>query len=558
MLIVEATFSFKKFFKSRCSFRVCTLGNFGCNLLVLFIFLLMCPVDAQDSTSLSRTSVSIGESDLQLDFLRLPRVDEIYGLVAEGPAVVTGFNSAASYLGETELSLGAVKALLSEKSWNEYTSRVLSLTGTDSDPKWGDYRAQVRRGSSEYPAIYLGVTEIVELCTRLDTIGKIENTDTGLGMEKLVFRVPSRVEWQFAARSSLKPEGKLEMPHFYGWGSYSQTMRGRIEDIQVKMGDPANANSVASQDLFVSLYDRAMQRDDTKGEAGELLGELLQSSLGLEPNIGRIEDARLYPVVSSQPNPWGFHRMIGNAPEWALFASSLAEVEALWFELKESLLPGGVDVQEVGGKAFGVLMGGGFLSFSNRPDKWREFSINWGSPYDSRASELAPYLVEDCIGEGAAGIEDGGGGLRLLLVRSLDPKWFVRFRKNVLVSSDVNSGTEVFDQTLSIMKELLPENELEKNESIVEVYRSLTVGRSLDNDGFWMRALHHLKPVSQFASANASANTPAKNDEGVAALLALAGNSGSSETSTRVEVSAEADFFKIATELASAEQERNE
>ncbi len=500
-----------------------------------------------------RVAVELPQPGATLQLIRLPRVNELAPTVTGDGGQTSGFHSVASYLGETEISLAVVKAALSQAAWDRYVQRVLSLTGTDDDPKWGQYRQRVREGSAEYPAIHLGVTEMLAICTWLETEAKVDGAGMDAEIENVSFRVPARMEWQFAARAVTALHERAEKLHFDRWVTYSQNLRGRIEDIQAKIGDTPNADSVADQQGLIALVDRALQRDDTRNEAAELLGEILQQSIGFEPNIGRIEEANLFPVVSDQPNAWGFQRMLGNAPEWVLTAESLDELESFWSELKQQVSAGATGLETLGEQKFGVLMGGHFISLANRPGKWVEFSIDGGQPVAASTRQPEPYTVEQSDGDTAIGVEDGRGGLRVLMVRSLKSDWLIPFRRKTFLAADAVNANAIAEQTLQTMREVLPGADFRQTAAMVEVYRTLSSAKSGLTDDDWRKTLQEVESID-FASTSDS-STPDKPSEGLTALLALSGGSKPESQEDEAPADSPADFFEIAQQLAAAESQ---
>ncbi len=197
---------------------------------------------AQSVPPPEKITIDLPRSTEKIELIRLPRTKDILPIVSSQQDTSKHFATRATYMASVEMTLSTVKSLLSEESWDRYQQRVLGLTGTDDDPKWSEYRDAVRAASSELPAAYLGIHEIVEICQTLDAEAKVDGTTTMARMEKLQFRIPARAEWQFAARCITSTAQRKEKLHFPSWPKYGDvpTLEGKISDLQQQLGVPVD------------------------------------------------------------------------------------------------------------------------------------------------------------------------------------------------------------------------------------------------------------------------------------------------------------------------------
>jgi formylglycine-generating enzyme required for sulfatase activity len=271
-------------------------------------------------------SVHLPDGKHTITFRRLPKVADANPYASpKVEAETKPYELPSVYLAEQELSLRELRALVSDKTWDAYTARVLAYTGTDEDPKFGSYRKAVRAFSDKYPAILVDLGMILEACTALDKLASERPECLSLRAELAAvrFRIPSRVEWQYAARGTQDVAEAKTREVFPKWPQFDTGLKGRWQDLCEKASiDPRRIPSPA---VVCEAADSMLANKQSK-EGYEFLGEVLKKTLGFEVNIFRTADQNILPVDSGAVDAWGFRRLLGNASEWTLDRTSLEDV----------------------------------------------------------------------------------------------------------------------------------------------------------------------------------------------------------------------------------------
>jgi len=514
--------------------------------LVVLIGIQMCSglLFAQAPDAMEEITVTLQADKTPLSFVRLPRTDNIYGIVSGDTDPKQTYATSASYLARYELSLGVLKSLLSPASYKRYEENVLFFTSTDEDPKWGPYRQGVRNGSPDLPAIMVGVVELVEVCRELNDKAIPKGNQLDLRFEKMKFRIPSRLEWQFAARGVTTVKERNRVEYFPRWIDYSndKNLGGNILDLQAALGDAPNVAAVVGQKAMLQLVERAATAKDKRGYY--LLGKILQRSLGYEPNIGKSSESQIRPIVDKSPSPWGFHRMQGNVAEWVLIGTSLELVENQWKQLMEA-----EDLSTLGDQDFGIVMGGDFVvalpPFVTKG--WLKHSITGGNPVDPTSLEPIPYKVKDCLAKGGVGIEDTNGGARLMLTRAMADNWFVALRSDTFLERSDDPLDQVTGYISNLVNEICSIKESNTNLSMIDFYRELTLCRddiSLDK---WQEMLGMLEPVEKKYEASENVTSEAVDD----AFAGFGLDEG--EGGVKAAAGSDVNFFTVSRELATME-----
>jgi hypothetical protein len=527
------------------------------NILMLSHSLTTCCGIEQSSNDLSILDVAFNKSTSSgsMKFVRLPRLPDIREITVPSdtntntPAFPTG----ATYLAQYELSLGQLKQLISPGTWESYSQRASKLIGPISDPKYRVYHDAIQNASSDYPAFAVGVRELVEITQTLNKTATFEASDIDSRIETLFFRIPSRLEWQFAARATLSSEEMESKLHFWNWltDSEYQKFMGKIIDLAKKLNREI-PEKLMSQADFLSLIEQAEMRDDTRREALELLGEILKVSLGLEVNISQPNQAGLREIMSAKPNSWGFYHIIGNVSEWCLMDKNPDQLRDHWQRLLETQ-----DLSLEAEKEFGLVMGGNFLHVAQIIGKWRNYSIAAGA-IDSTTKSIVAYRVEQSLDSPNVAIDDEMAGVRLLAERRLAPNWFAALRSDLYLVPSNDSSEKIAAFYSDKINEIAEGNELERSLAFVSYYSRLSMTKDSPADFEWSSLCD---PASRF---RARAKEKESTGDALAQMRAILGEapSGGSGTASNdsdenkpLKTQSEADFFSIFAQVLATEDQ---
>lgn len=453
--------------------------GFACAIVVLVVSPPCISSDASAS-EVGSLVVTLPGTQHSITFRRLPKIADATPLASVGSADVprgesaTPYELPAVYLAEKELTLYELKALVSEKAWGDYRERLLSFTGTDDDPKFGSYRKAVREGSDRFPAILVDLATILEACATLDKLAVETPGGLSLGSEvaNVGFRIPSRVEWQYAARGTQDVAEAKERSRFPKWPQFDTRDKARWSELCGKAG--ADQSRLPSPEAICEVADSLLTEKQSK-EGYEFLGEIFKKALGFEVNVFLQSEQNILPVESGSRSEWGFHRLLGNASEWTIDGKSIDDVESLWGSLKQA------DAKALAkdSRAIGVIMGGQFLSTYAQPSSWMKFSIADGHSKDGQA-----FSVKDAYGKTSSGevLDEFVGlkaGVRLCVRRTISPRWFIEFRRTVCMGNDIDKATQDCRESF---RDLCVASEYEKLVQVLDAYARVPLAAEISDD----------------------------------------------------------------------------
>ena len=415
--------------------------------------------------------VTLADVGHTIVFRRLPKNDDILPLVTKAPKKGATYEAPSLYLAEKEASLFDVKALVSDTTWTNYQKLVLRFYPSSDDVEVTRYRKAITDGSKEYPAILVDLPIMIEMCQTLNKQIAIQADNWTPALENTFFRIPTRSEWQYAARSITDPAKLASKELFPEWAEFDVVMKGKLQDILERL-KRSPKQSVLPREL-VAIGDELFNKGgSTRTDGYKLLGKALKRSLQLEVNIAVTSEQQVFPLTSPNPNAWNFHRMIGNVPEWVLEKDGLSQADEFWVSLSEN------SKELVENKSdFGSLMGGSFVQLGARFEFWKNYSVAHGSLDEDQPWKVNDLISVDTNGDVTDNFVSLKGGIRLLVRRQLSPTWFVMFRREMMLDAEVK---DVDKKYLALFQEICTVEEAEPKQKTVGLYERFRN----DNDQF--------------------------------------------------------------------------
>ena len=406
-----------------------------------------------------------------------------------------------------------VEELLSKESWEAYQNNCDRWINDKDDPQWTPYKQRVKQGSHQYPAICLGAAEIIEICGAMNRPDiKIDGLEIDPEMEIVQFRLPSRTEWQIAARGITAMDDFASRRHFPNWidpeNQYLEKefreLRGKIWDIKAILKEPfdinANPAEITDQHSFMEFGSRAKNADDkTYSVFQEVFGRLLKISQSMPINVSEIKEiGKVRPCNPESPSSHhGFHHLLGNAPEWTLGnetsknGQSLNQINKQWDTLLNAKHLRDIKTKNQD-HPIGFIMGGTSLDFFETHEY---YSVDHGIP-DPHEGNGRPYFMSDCIAKENLGDEfkddeeskhinlhTQHGWLfatkwrkptvRLALIRTLSPRWFVRLRRHTVLAESADASAAQLKAIANTINNICTPQQQNNHFTLIDIYKSL-------------------------------------------------------------------------------------
>ena len=315
---------------------------------------------------------------------------------------------AAFYIGETEVTLAQLCAIFPEA-----LADISALARkTTAKPEL----VVAAQRSGDEPAFYLSPRHAIEFCRRLQARADADRLKADPpSVERQLLRLPSHVEWQYAARALQDCEQQPSRPHFARWiklTDLSPSNQQKCHEVWSALGKGELCPD--TQDAFLMMS--STTDPSARVKVRSILDEAFATAFGAsERSAGGT--GRLEPAGAGRANDWGLHGLHGGVSEYALWARETGRARSLWARLSERVATG--DTLETVDDLF--LCGGSFADSYDGADALARFTV-WGGPKLANGQPQSLTIAADDV-------FDLMPGFRILLERDLAPDWMVLVRR---------------------------------------------------------------------------------------------------------------------------------
>lgn len=366
--------------------------------------------DAGEILDVSLKHAKSGSPGMALRLRYCPKGTIVPGRPAKGdeggsPSPV---DVAAFYLGETEVTLEQIRMVVPEAM-----TRIQELAAkTAGQPELAAMASQM----GNEPAFYVTLRDAIDFCRTLtDRADQERNAKELPSVEQRLFRLPSHVEWQYAARAIADADKRGERPHFIRWIKLSQLSAAnqrKCDEIWEELGLGAKCPDTEEAFLELSRAASASSEEKLRDILTEAFGKAYRSPPRLPAGVGRLR-----PVAQTLPNAWHLHDLEDGVAEYALWARDQTRARTMWQRLIDRRASS--DSLERVEDLF--LCGGSFGDSYFRAGALQRFTI-WGGP-QMTDGQPAPITVT------SETILDHTPGFRVLMERTLAADWTRLVRK---------------------------------------------------------------------------------------------------------------------------------
>ncbi len=315
------------------------------------------------------------------------------------------------YIGETEVTLQQFRAVLGAEGLQPMLKNAKQLTGSPQ------LLSLLQTGQNE-PVYLVGLESAVQFCARLqENFSKSQSQAGQATIEGLRFRLPTHVEWQYAARGAQTLEEAATRPHFNRWvtqQNLAESTYQKCKEVWAASGQPGTFSD--HQESYLTLS--AAKGSAESQKAAEVFEKCFQKAFNARPRnasgIGEIA-----PVGMTVANNWQIYDMHDNVTEWVL-AVPADRTSELWPDIVRRAQSGNEFQQ-----ASVFLAGGCFGDTFKEPGALARFTI-WGGPVLGEGSTPQPFEYSS-----HEIVQDKLPGFRILMERNIREDWLYALRTGI-------------------------------------------------------------------------------------------------------------------------------
>jgi formylglycine-generating enzyme required for sulfatase activity len=429
------------------------------------------------------------------------------------------------YIGETEVTIGQLRAVLGQAGMQNLTASARRLS---SNPEL----LQLAQSGHDEPTFLAGLEEAVDFCQALQSAFDRERATTAqTAIETRTFRLPSHVEWQYAARAVQSAVDQGQRPHFGRWVRFDElppATQEKCREIWKALGQ--QTDFPGDQNAFFQLSGAP---EGERGKVSEVLSEAFQKAFG-SPARSAAGTGQLTYAGTSNANDWGLREMHEGVPEWTIWARDRERLTTLWKRMADERREG----RSLDGQEDVFLSGGSFADSYFGANALARFTI-WGGP------KLTDGQAIQFEYQRAAQVEEYLPGFRIVLERALDNEWLFLVRKGVFQKEAIQPNAEIFvADNIRLAPELVDDKHPVHN--VLSLYAVLAAGNSASSTALSKQ----LAQIAQNVPSSSSADAPKPNR-----LLAIVKRPDNPNTATeRTTESDDQIFFRLLSSLTARTQ----
>ncbi|QDU17450.1 Formylglycine-generating sulfatase enzyme [Gimesia maris] len=423
------------------------------------------------------------------------------------------------YIGQTEVTLAEFRMILGEVRLNAIYQKNQKL-----ETSIPGFASMIKDGQQE-PAFLVSLEDAVDFCLQLQqSYDEERSRDEQRTIESLLFRLPSHLEWQYAARAVPTAEEQVQKPHFFNWvqpKDLSNTNQEKCIELWKKLGkaspfpgdqysfvmlsevsDPGDLQNL--KDIYLEAFSKAFQSEAKRGSLG-----MIDLKEGM-PETGK-----------GVPNAWNVYDTNEGVSEWTIWANTPASQSSIWQRISQKREHG----EPLNGQNSIYLSGGGLSVNYFKPNSINRFTV-WGGPTLSEVNDWEPQPFD--YQKGPQGnnfdyVQDHSPGFRLAMEKVLADDWLVLIRRKFFNQQKISETAA--DQISSAS--ILAKDLAEKDHAVfptLEFYAALAESKPENRMEIMDRAIRVAKQGSATPASNPNS---AKNR--LAALLNKSKNNKNSE-----------------------------
>lgn len=326
------------------------------------------------------------------------------------------------YIGETEITVGQFRAVVGEAGMAPLLEQAEKVKQTN--PILFD---ALQSGQNE-PAIFVGLDDAIDFCNYLqEKVDEARKQDAQPSIESRVFRLPSHVEWQYAARAISNAEDQSTRPHFMRWIKFAElspTSQEKCREVWLSLGHAEEFPD--TQDAFLEL---TRWTESSQGEkVSQILTEAFEKAFG-SPRRSPSGIGTLAPVGGTAANDWNLTDVHEGVSEWTMWSSRYDRTIEMWQRFTTARKVG---TTLAGNEEF-FLCGGSLGDSYLGTNALNRFTL-WGGPKLS-GDQPQPIAYNPDL------VLNNMPGFRIVMERSMSRDWMQLLRKSVFSNRQLSPST---------------------------------------------------------------------------------------------------------------------
>lgn len=397
------------------------------------------------------------------------------------------------YLGDTEITIAQFQEVLGTEGLEPLKKQAAKYSAI---PKLFE---TLQKGKSE-PALFVPLDSAVDFCNNLQA--KFDDSRRQMAQPSLdsrLFRLPSHIEWQYAARAMSSAENEQVNHHFARWIRLSELSAANQQKCQEVWSSLGHSNQFPdSQDAYLEL---SRTTDSSQLEkVKEIFAEAFEKAFGSKQRSAS-GLGELQPVGQTLPNAWNLTDLHDGVTEWTMWATKSERTRDLWAKLSSVRKAG----KSLDGQDDMFLSGGSFIDSYYGTKALNRFTV-WGGP-KLDGDEPQPFAAQSDI------VFDKAPGFRVLMERVLAEDWLFALRKGVFQKREISTGANEYLATSRPVVEELTNSE-HPSRAVLKFYTELAGSRGRTSQGL-IESLENVAQSSPDAIRSEGASAASK----IAAIL---------------------------------------